>query len=140
MTTHLTTARRRYADPLRTTIGDLGAAVFGPTFAVTLSDDLEVIERHLDGTVMPVAWLSTGAREQLAIVVRMAIARLTVDDGGAPLILDDVLGWSDPSRLQSLHRLLGDAARDQQVIVLTSQWGRYADVPGVGDPVRLRAS
>ncbi len=67
----------------------------------------------------------------------MAIARLTVDDGGAPLVLDDVLGWSDQSRL---HRLLGDAARDQQEIVLTSRWERYAKVPGVDEPVRLGAS
>jgi len=51
---------------------------------------------------MPVAWLSTGAKEQLAIVVRMAIASLTgLDDGGVPLILDDALGWSDPGRAET---------------------------------------
>lgn len=90
---------------------------------------------------MPVAWLSTGAKEQLAIVVRMAIASLTgLDDGGVPLILDDALGWSDPGRLSQMHRLLGEAARSQQIILLTSQWSRYNLIPGVGEPVRLRSA
>lgn len=138
---HSASARLRYADPLKHRIEALGRVAFGPSFAVTLSDDLDVVDRSLDGDLMPVAWLSTGAKEQLAIVVRMAIASLTgLDDGGVPLILDDALGWSDPGRLSQMHRLLGEAARSQQIILLTSQWSRYNLIPGVGEPVRLRSA
>ncbi|HEY8787914.1 MAG TPA: AAA family ATPase [Actinopolymorphaceae bacterium] len=138
---HSASARLRYADPLKQRIEALGRVAFGPSFAVTLSDDLDVVDRSLDGDLMPVAWLSTGAKEQLAIVVRMAIASLTgLDDGGVPLILDDALGWSDPGRLRQMHRLLGEAARSQQIILLTSQWSRYNLIPGVGEPVRLRSA
>jgi len=135
---HSASARLRYADPLKHRIEELGRVVFGPTFSVNLSEGLDVDDRTLGGDLLPVVSLSTGAKEQLAIVVRMAIASLTgLDDGGVPLILDDALGWSDPSRLSQMHRLLGEAARNQQIILLTSQWSRYNLIPGVGEPVRL---
>ena len=138
---HSASARLRYADPLKHRIEELGRIVFGPSFAVTLSEGLDVDDRSLDGDLLPVASLSTGAKEQLAIVVRMAIASLTgLDDGGVPLILDDALGWSDPGRLSKMHRLLGEAARSQQIILLTSQLSRYNLIPGVGEPVRLRSA
>jgi len=138
---HSASARLRYADPLKHRIETLGRVAFGPSFAVQLTDDLDVRERSLDGDLLPVESLSTGAKEQLAIVVRMAIASLTgLDDGGVPLILDDALGWSDPGRLSQMHRLLGEAARSQQIILLTSQWSRYNLIPGVGEPVRLRSA
>jgi hypothetical protein len=138
---HSASARLRYADPLKHRIEELGRVVFGPSFTVTLSEGLDVDDRSLDGDLLPVASLSTGAKEQLAIVVRMAIASLTgLDDGGVPLILDDALGWSDPGRLSKMHRLLGEAARSQQIILLTSQLSRYNLIPGVGEPVRLRSA
>jgi len=138
---HSASARLRYADPLKHRIEELGRVVFGPSFSVSLSEGLDVDDRSLDGDLLPVVSLSTGAKEQLAIVVRMAIASLTgLDDGGVPLILDDALGWSDPGRLSQMHRLLGEAARGQQIILLTSQWSRYNLIPGVGEPVRLRSA
>ncbi len=138
---HSASARLRYADPLKHRIEALGRVVFGPSFSVNLSEGLDVDDRSLDGDLLPVVSLSTGAKEQLAIVVRMAIASLTgIDDGGVPLILDDALGWSDPGRLSQMHRLLGEAARSQQIILLTSQWSRYNLIPGVGEPVRLRCA
>ena len=137
---HMASARVRYAAPLKRQIEEFGRIAFGPSFEVRLDDDLDVIERSLDGVLLPVAALSTGAQEQLAIVVRLAIASLTGKDGaGVPLILDDVLGWSDPERLVHMQRLLGEVGRSQQIIVLTSQWDRYRLVPGVGEPVRLSA-
>lgn len=138
---HSASARLRYADPLKHRIEELGRVVFGPSFSVNLSEGLDVDDRSLDGDLLPVVSLSTGAKEQLTIVVRMAIASLTgLDDGGVPLILDDALGWSDPGRLSQMHRLLGEAARSQQIILLTSQWSRYNLIPGVGEPVRLRSA
>ena len=129
---HRAAARRDYAAPLRHRIAALGRRIFGPDFDVTLSEDLDVVSRTVGGTTLPVEQLSTGAREQLAIVVRLAIAALTSRDGqGVPVVLDDALGWSDSERLARMGDLLAEAGRHSQVVLLTSQPGRYAAIPGV---------
>ncbi len=129
---HRAAARRDYAAPLRHRIAALGRRIFGPDFDVTLSEDLDVVSRTVGGTTLPVEQLSTGAREQLAIVVRLAIAALTSRDGqGVPVVLDDALGWSDSVRLARMGDLLAEAGRHSQVVLLTSQPDRYAAIPGV---------
>ena len=50
--------------------------------------------------------------------------------GGVPLILDDTLGYSDPSRLASMGTVLEMAGRQTQVIVLTCMPERYRHVAG----------
>nr|WP_269091088.1 AAA family ATPase [Actinopolymorpha cephalotaxi] len=129
---HRAQARLRYAAPLRDRIEALGRVVHGPSFAVSLGADLEVEARTVDGIRLPVSSLSTGAREQLATLVRLAIAGLTATDGsGVPVVLDDALGWSDPGRLQAMGALLARAGATGQVILLTSAPDRYVGtVPG----------
>jgi uncharacterized protein YhaN len=129
---HRAAARRDYAAPLRHRIAALGRRIFGRDFDVTLSEDLDVVSRTVGATTLPVGQLSTGAREQLAIVVRLAIAALTSRDGqGVPVVLDDALGWSDSQRLARMGELLAEAGRHSQVVLLTSQPDRYAAIPGV---------
>ncbi|MEQ4206160.1 AAA family ATPase [Actinopolymorpha sp. B9G3] len=124
---HRTEARRRYSAPLRERIETLGRVVYGPSFGIALGDDLEVRTRTRDGVTVPVSSLSTGAREQLATVVRLAIAGLTATDGsGVPVVLDDALGWSDPTRLEAMGSLLARAGESNQVILLTCVPDRYA--------------
>lgn len=132
LTRHQAEARRRYAAPLRERIEALGRVLHGPSFGVVLGDDLEVRARVVDGVSVPVTSLSTGAREQLATIVRLAIAGLTAADGsGVPVVLDDALGWSDPARLQAMGSLLARAGSTTQVILLTCVLDRYAGtVPG----------
>ncbi len=120
---HRAQARLRYAAPLRDRIEALGRVVHGPSFGVGLGADLEVEARTVDGIRLPVTSLSTGAREQLATLVRLAIAGLTATDGsGVPVVLDDALGWSDPGRLQAMGALLRPRRRHRS-----------------GDPADLRA-
>jgi hypothetical protein len=129
---HQVEARRRYAAPLRERIEALGRVLHGPSFGVVLGEDLEVRARVIDGVSLPVTSLSTGAREQLATIVRLAIAGLTAADGsGVPVVLDDALGWSDPARLQAMGSLLARAGSTTQVILLTCVPDRYVGtVPG----------
>ncbi|MGH3488554.1 MAG: AAA family ATPase [Actinopolymorphaceae bacterium] len=123
---HRTETRRRYSTPLRERIEALGRVVHGQTFGVALGDDLEVRSRTWEGVTVPVSSLSTGAREQLATVVRLAIAGLTATDGtGVPVVLDDALGWSDPTRLEAMGLLLAQAGESNQVILLTCVPDRY---------------
>ena len=121
--------RQKYLAPFREGIERLGKIVFNPTFAVELDDDLGIARRTLDGDTLDASQLSTGAREQLGIIARLACAAIvSPDSGGAPVILDDALGWSDPSRLERMGAAIAAAGRHCQVIILTCTPGRYAHV------------
>ncbi len=135
---HRAEARRRYSAPLRERIEALGRVIHGTTFDVSLGDDLEVQTRTVDGVTLPVSSLSTGAREQLATVVRLAVAGLTASDGsGVPVVLDDALGWSDPARLEAMGSLLGRAGATSQVILMTCVPDRYAGTVAGAHIVRI---
>lgn len=129
-------ARRAYAAPFRERIVALGRVVFGPDLDVELDEDLAITSRTLAGRTVDFGELSAGAREQLAVVARLACAAITAQDGGVPLLLDDALGASDPARLEALGAVFAVAARDAQVIVLTCVPERYRHI-GSATVVRL---
>ena len=132
-------ARQRYIEPLKERIDQLGRIVFGPTFAVELDDDLRMVRRTLADTTLDIEQLSTGAREQLGVLSRLACASIvSPDDGGVPVMIDDALGWSDPHRLQGMGAAISAAGRQCQVVVLTCTPGRYSHV-GNARVVTLRA-
>jgi hypothetical protein len=123
-----TEARRNYAGPFRGKVEALGRLVFGPTFEVELDDELRIARRTLDGVTVDFAQLSAGAREQLSVIARIACAALVSSTGGVPLVLDDILSWSDPGRLESISEALVIGSRDCQVILLTCTPERFAAV------------
>ena len=125
---HRDAARQRYGQPFRDQIERLGRIVYGKGFGVGLSDDLAISQRTLDGTTLGFDQLSTGAREQLGLLARLACATLVAQDGGAPVIFDDALGWSDPARLERMGAAISTAADECQIIILTCVPGRYAAV------------
>ena len=126
---HRQQARQHYIEPFKESIDQLGRIVFGPTFAVELDEDLQVVRRTLDGTMLDVDQLSTGAREQLGVLSRLACAVIVSPmDGGAPVMIDDALGWSDPQRLQGMGAAIAAAGKQCQVVVLTCTPGRYSHV------------
>ncbi len=72
---------------------------------------------------------SAGAREQLGFVSQLACAAIvSPDDGGARLMIDDALGWSDPQRLERMGATMVAAGKECQIIILTCYLGRYANV------------
>ena len=122
-------SRRRYLAPFKQRIEQLGRIVFGPTFEVELDEDLRVARRTLDGATLDLERLSVGAREQLGVLSRLACAAIvSPDGGGAPVVIDDALGWSDPSRLVRMGAAIAAAGRECQIIVLTCTPGRYSHV------------
>lgn len=132
-------SQRRYHAPLTDRIEEFGRIVFGPGFSVELGDDLEVVRRTLGGVTLDVDHLSAGAREQLGLLSRLACAvMVSPDGGGAPVIIDDALGWSDPDRLARMGAAIGAAGRQCQIIILTCTPGRYARVGNAG-VIRLSA-
>jgi hypothetical protein len=131
-----TEAHHRYVAPFRQGIESLGRLVFGPSLAVELADDLSISRRTLNGVTLDFAELSTGAKEQLGMISRLACASIVATDGGAPVIFDDALGWSDPRRLECMGAAISKAGRSCQIIVLTCTPGRYASV-GDAEVVQL---
>ncbi|MEI9902039.1 MAG: AAA family ATPase [Hyphomicrobium sp.] len=75
--------------------------------------------------------LSDGTQEQLALLVRLAFARLLADSGTpAPLILDDALAYAGDERIGRMFMALRHAAREHQVLVLTCRERAFAELGG----------
>lgn len=75
--------------------------------------------------------LSGGAREQLAVVVRIALAKVFARENRAlPLILDDILGWTDDRRLRAMLNVIERTSKDLQVILLTCHPARFRGMSG----------
>lgn len=123
-------AHRAYIGPLRERIEELGRVVYGQSFQVELSEDLRVASRTLDGRTVSFDSLSIGTKEQLGVIARLACAIIVAEDEGAPLILDDTLGFSDPGRLEAMGAVLALAGNSCQVIALTCYPDRYRHVGG----------
>jgi hypothetical protein len=133
-------ATRSYQGPFKEQVERFGRLVFGASFEVTVDADLRIASRTLAGRTDPYAELSTGAREAVAMCVRLACAALVGPDGGVPVIIDDALGAADPGRRRMLGALLnhaGSAAatpettndgKPTQIIVFTCDPDRYRAV------------
>ena len=124
-----TESRARYVAPFTRRLEELAAPVFGETVRFEVDDDFAIARRTLDGVTVDVEALSGGAREQLGLIARLACAMIVDENDGVPVILDDALGYSDPDRLASMAQVLGSAADEAQIIVLTCSPDRYAAVP-----------
>jgi recombinational DNA repair ATPase RecF len=122
--------RDTYRRPLANKIAELGRPVFGPDFEVSIGDHLEVVSRTMKGRTIQFSSLSGGAQEQIALLARLACARIVDQDSGVPVILDDILGYSDPDRLETMGAVLSIAGRETQVIVLTCTPDRYRFLTG----------
>jgi energy-coupling factor transporter ATP-binding protein EcfA2 len=86
---------------------------------------LDVLERG--AVAEPFKSLSVGTREQLAVLVRLAIGDLLCETMGEcpPLILDDALVYADAVRLARMKTILEAAAERQQIIILTCRKEDY---------------
>lgn len=127
---HKEAAQRQYVQPFADGLTRLGRTVFGSDFQVQVNADLQVTTRSLGGTTVPFDSLSVGAREQLAILGRLVGAELVGAGTGAPVILDDTLGYADAERLAGLNLILNKVGRSAQIIVLTCQEERFENVGG----------
>jgi energy-coupling factor transporter ATP-binding protein EcfA2 len=121
-------AQRSYVAPLKSEIERLGKVIFGGEFRVVIDENLSVEGRVLNGTTIPYASLSSGAKEQIGILQRLATARI-VGKGGVPLLLDDAVAYTDNIRQETLASVLGFASADTQTIIITCSPERYAYAP-----------
>lgn len=108
--------------------------LLAPDGAIVLNEDtLELDQVVRNGVAEPFANLSMGAREQVAVITRLALADL-LREAGQPstVVLDDALVNSDAARLDRMHLVLTKAAEKQQIIILTC---RERDFLDLGAPI-----
>jgi hypothetical protein len=128
-------AKRSYVAPFKHQLDAFARIVFGTNVSVEVDHEtLQIVSRTLDGVTIPYDSLSAGAREQLCVLARLACAALVSPadggetDAGVPVIFDDALGYSDPSRLERVGAAFKMASNQSQVIVLTCVPERYRNI------------
>ncbi|MBP3948985.1 AAA family ATPase [Corynebacterium sp. Marseille-P3884] len=118
-------ARAKYAAPFAQSLQRYASQIFGPGTEFTLDDALSVEARTLDGTTIDLAQLSGGAKEQMALLTRFAIADMVAgagtdsEEARVPVVVDDALGATDPQRLARMNALFSQVGENSQVFVLT---------------------
>ena len=95
---------------------------------------LEIESLVRKGVSEPFGGLSVGAREQVAVITRIALADiLRGANRPSAIILDDALVNTDEARLHRMHLVLQRAARTMQILILTC---RERDFVQLGAPIR----
>ncbi len=99
---------------------------------VTLAPGFAVEEVSRDGSgAQRYALLSDGAKEQVAVLTRLAMGSLLAERGlSVPIILDDALVYSDDERIERMFDALNRVAGCQQVIVFTCRNRAFARLGG----------
>lgn len=126
--------RDRYQAPVLARLGPYLDTIFPAaqlSFDASLAPD--TLRRGLGPGSLPESLdrMSDGTQEQIAVMVRLAYARLFADTGAAvPLILDDALVYADDQRITAMFRALELAAKHHQVIVLTCRTMAFQQLQG----------
>ena len=75
--------------------------------------------------------LSGGTQEQIALLVRLAFARLLARAGRpAPVILDDAIVYTDDARIERIFDALTHQANDLQILVFSCRQKAFRDLGG----------
>lgn len=114
-------AADRFLAPVKAAMRPYLHALFpGADAALDAAFGIDGISRNSAAAIEPFVSLSDGTREQIAIIVRLALGRLLAERGNpVPVVLDDALVFSDDDRIERMFDVLTRAAEKQQVIVLT---------------------
>ena len=119
-------AKETFLGPVRERLQPYLRMLFPETELRLSEDDLEIVSLKRDGVEEPFAALSIGAREQVAVLTRLALADLLREKGRpVALILDDPLVNSDDERFRRMELALRKAAASLQILVLTCHEARY---------------
>jgi DNA repair exonuclease SbcCD ATPase subunit len=114
-------ARDALLAPVRARLVPYLRRLFPTSEAVLDPETLALTHLRRDGTAERFEQLSLGTREQIAVLVRLALARLLHEiEGEAPcLLLDDALVYADETRFDVMKAILQQAARELQILILT---------------------
>ena len=126
-------AREQYFEPVMTELRPL-LTLLVEEASITFDDETllpQTLARN--GIDEDVGVLSGGTREQIAILTRLAFARLLAKGGdGVPVILDDALVYSDDNRIERMFEALHRQASDLQILVFTCRQRAFEKLGGNG--------
>ena len=102
-----------------------------PAAEIALGDGFSVDALHRGGAAEAFQRLSDGTKEQIAVLVRLAMGAMLAERGEeVPIVLDDALVFSDDGRIAQMFDALNRAGSRQQVIVLTCRTRAFASLGG----------
>ena len=126
LTDTLAETRSAFLAPVRQRLDDLLPLVL-PGARLDLDDAFAVTGLARGAQAEDADRLSGGTREQIAVLVRLAFARLLADGGRpVPLVLDDPLVYADDGRLEAMFQALARGAAAHQVLVLSCHGRAFA--------------
>lgn len=119
ITKHKNAAESDYSSHFSKYLNDLATSFYGTDVHFEVSESFDIISRRLGSTVVPISQLSTGAKEQLAILIRLALTQIVQVGEPFPVILDDEFAHSDADRIAMMNNIFIDFGDEQQFIMLT---------------------
>ena len=125
----LTEGREHYYEPVRKHLRPFLNDLF-PGAEIELGDGFAINGIKRDRSE-PFTRLSDGTQEQVAVLVRLAMASMLAERGQTvPVILDDALVYCDDDRIKLMFDALSRAGKHQQVIVLTCRLRTFGPLGG----------
>ena len=119
-------AKETFLEPVRERLRPYLQMLFPETELRLGEEDFEIVSLRRGEVEEPFATLSIGAREQIAVLTRLALADLLREkDKPVALILDDPLVNSDDERFRRMALALRKAASSLQILILTCHESRY---------------
>ena len=126
-------ARDRYVEPVMAEIEPLLQLLWPDAVMRIDADDVLPTALQRSGTEEEFEVLSGGTQEQIALLVRLAFARMLArSDAPAPVILDDAIVFTDDDRIERMFDALTRQAKDLQIIVLSCRQRAFRDLGGRG--------
>ena len=127
------TARDRYVEPVLVELEPLVRLLWPEAELHFDAEALLPAALHRAGTQEEFEVLSGGTQEQIALIVRLAFARMLARSGTpAPVILDDAIVFTDDDRIERMFDALTRQAQDLQIIVLSCRQRAFRDLGGRG--------
>ena len=113
-------AKEMFVEPVLKHILPFLSLLFSQPKLTLDEENMEIKELLRDGKEETFLHLSIGTREQLSILVRLALA-VYLKEKGYPsmVILDDALVYADDGRFERMQLALRRAAKSVQIIILT---------------------
>ena len=131
-------AQETYFAPIRAELTPLLAQLHAGAAFDLDPDKMLVRSITRDGVTDTLDVLSGGAYEQIAILTRLAFARLFAKQGQhVPIILDDALVHTDDARIEAMFTMLAQTAQNQQIIVLSCRTRAFSELGGTRAAIRV---
>lgn len=131
-------AREAYFGPVQQELAPLLSILHGEAALSFDSDTMLPQALSRGGDPEDMESLSGGTQEQIAILTRLAFARLYARQGReVPIILDDALVYSDDSRIVKMFTALNRVANQQQIVVFSCRQLAFEGLGGGRPTIRI---